>query len=156
MNNIYILTGEIKSGKTTRLQKFVYENTNCDGIIAPEIEGYRHLVRIKTGEKKLLEYLGGEPSPELTLKCSFKFITSVFTWAMEELYSAYKENPGWLIIDEIGPLELKGQALEPMVSKILNENSNDTNIILVVRKGMVEEIIEHYKLQKKGFKFFDK
>lgn len=156
MNCIYILTGEIKSGKTTRLQKFISENSCCDGILAPEIDGYRHLVRIKSGETKLLEYLGGEPYPALTLKCSYKFLDSVFEWGMNELYMAYKENPGWLIIDEIGPLELDGKALEPMVSRILNENSNNSNIILVVRKNMVEEVIEHYNLHKRGFKLFDK
>lgn len=154
MNSIYILTGEIKSGKTTRLQKFVKENPGADGILAPEIDGYRHLVRVNSGEAKLLEYHGGEPCPELTVRCSYKFLNSVFNWGMEELYKAYKENPVWLIIDEIGPLELEGKALEPMVSTILNENSTGTNIILVVRKNLVEKIIEHYALQKRGFKFF--
>jgi nucleoside-triphosphatase THEP1 len=74
---------------------------------------------------------------------------------MEELCNAYLQNPKWLIIDEIGPLELKGQALEPMVSKILNdEKRNEINIILVIRKTLVERAIEHYKLHVKGFKFF--
>ncbi|MBI5401813.1 MAG: hypothetical protein HY959_00285 [Ignavibacteriae bacterium] len=156
MNSIYILTGEIKSGKTTRLQKFIDENSNCDGIIAPEIDGYRNLVRIKSGETKLLEYLGGVPYPALTLKCNYKFLDSVFEWGMNELYSAYKQNPGWLIIDEIGPLELECKALDPMVSRILNEDSNNSNIILVVRKNMLEEVIEHYNLHKKGYKFINK
>lgn len=156
MNNIYILSGEIKSGKTTRLQNFIKNNTGVDGILAPEIDGYRHLFRIKTGEKKLLEYLGDEPYPELTLKCSYKFLNSVFSWGMQELYKAYKENPEWLVIDEVGPLELNGKALEPMVNKILMENSNDSDIILVVRKNLVDDVIKHYNLHKKGFKFFNK
>jgi nucleoside-triphosphatase len=142
MNSLYIFTGEIKSGKTTRLQKFISENPDADGILAPVIDGNRHLARIKTGETKLLEHLSGEPNPGLTTICNYKFLNSIFKWGMDELYNAYLQKPEWLIIDEIGPLELKGQALEPMVSKILNdEKRNEINIILVIRRTLVERAL---------------
>lgn len=153
MSNIYLFTGEIKSGKTTCLEKWITENPDSDGILAPCINGKRYLKRIKTGETKLLEYEGNDPKIELTKICNYNFLKSVFDWGKNELYKAYLQKPGWLIIDEIGPLELRGEALEPMVSKILNEqNSGNTNIILVVRKILVEKVIEHYKLYINGFK----
>jgi nucleoside-triphosphatase THEP1 len=155
MSNIYIFTGEIKSGKTTRLSKWIEKNPGADGILASEIGGKRHLVRIKTNEKKLLEYSGNDPKIELTTICNFKFINSVFGWGKEELYNALLQKPGWLIVDEIGPLELKGLALEPMVSRILQEDTESVNLVLVVRKVLVEKVIEHYGLLKKGFKFFE-
>jgi nucleoside-triphosphatase len=155
MSNIYIFTGEIKSGKTTRLAEWIGKNPDADGILAPVIGGKRHLVRIKTNEKKLLEYHGNDPNIELTTICSFRFMNSVFEWGKEELYTAFLQKPGWLIVDEIGPLELKGVALEPMVSKIINADSAKINIVLVVRKILVEKVIEHYGLLKKGFKFFE-
>lgn len=155
MSNIYIFTGEIKSGKTTRLSKWIEKNPDADGILAPEIGGKRHLVRIKTNENKLLEYSGNDPKIELTTICNFKFINSVFEWGKEELYNAFLQKPGWLIVDEIGPLELKGLALEPMVSRILQEDTESVNLVLVVRKVLVEKVIEHYGLLKKGFKFFE-
>jgi len=155
MSNIYIFTGEIKSGKTTRLSKWIEKNPDADGILAPVIGGKRHLVRIKTNEKKLLEYSDNDPKIELTTICNFKFINSVFEWGKEELYTALMQKPGWLIVDEIGPLELKGLALEPMVSKILLEDTSNVNMVLVVRKVLVEKVIEHYGLLKKGFKFFE-
>jgi nucleoside-triphosphatase len=156
MSNIYIFTGEIKSGKTTRLEKWLAENTGSDGILAPCVNGKRYLKRIKTGETKLLEYEGDDQKIELTKICNYNFLKSVFDWGQTEIYDAYSQKPKWLIIDEIGPLELKGKALEPMVSKVLNEsNSENINIVLVVRKILIEKVIENYKLIKKGFKFFE-
>lgn len=156
MNNIYIFTGEIKSGKTTRLEKWIARNPNSDGILAPYINGKRYLKRIKTNETKLLEYTGDDPNMELTEICNYKFLKSVFDWGKEELYCAFLQKPEWLIIDEIGPLELKSEALEPIVTQILNDKNNpNTNIVLVVRKKLVEKVIEHYKLYIKGFKIFN-
>ena len=155
MNNIYIFTGEIKSGKTTKLENWVARNPGSDGILAPYINGKRYLKRIKTNETKLLEYTGNDPNMELTEICNYKFLKSVFEWGREELYYAFLQKPDWLIIDEIGPLELKSEALEPMVTQILNDKNNfNINIVLVVRKKLVEKVIEHYKLHLKGFKIF--
>jgi nucleoside-triphosphatase THEP1 len=156
MSNIYIFTGEIKSGKTSRLEKWIAGNPDSGGILAPCINGKRYLKQIKTGETKLLEYEGEDEKIELTKICNYNFLKSVFDWGQQELYSAFLQKPDWLIIDEIGPLELRGEALEPMVSKIINEqNPGKTKIILVVRKMLVEKVIEHYKFLKKGFKFFE-
>jgi nucleoside-triphosphatase THEP1 len=154
MSRIYIFTGEIKSGKTTRLGKWIENNPDADGILAPVIGGKRYLARIRTNEQKLLEYTGNDRNIELTTICDYKFINSVFDWGKDELYNAFIQKPGWLIIDEIGPLELRGEALEPMVSKILGENIKGINIVLVVRKVLVEKVIEHYNLHINGFKFF--
>ena len=155
MNGIYLFTGAIKSGKTSRLEKWINENPGADGILAPVIGGKRHLVRIKTGEKKLLEYSGDDPGEKLTSICNYNFLDTVFDWGKEELYNAVLMKPRWLIVDEIGPLELKGLALEPTISRIINENKFDVNIVLVVRKMLVEKVIGHYSLLEKGFKFFE-
>ncbi|MCX6163395.1 MAG: hypothetical protein NTU73_00790 [Ignavibacteriae bacterium] len=155
MSNIYLFTGEIKSGKTTRLENWIVENPDSDGILAPCLNDKRYIKRIKSRETKLLEYEGDDPKTELTKICNYNFLKSVFDWGQSELHKAFLQKPGWLIIDEIGPLELKGKALEPMVSKILDEqNSGNTNIVLVVRKILVEKVIEHYKLHLNGFKIF--
>jgi nucleoside-triphosphatase THEP1 len=153
MSNIYLFTGEIKSGKTTRLEKWISENPDSDGILAPCINGKRYLKRIKSGKTKLLEYEGNDKKIELTKICNYNFLKSVFDWGQNEIYEAFSQKPEWLIVDEIGPLELRGEALEPMITKILNDkNFCNTNIIFVVRKALVEKVIEHYKLHIKGFK----
>jgi len=154
MSNVYILTGEIKSGKTTRLQKWA-ANNNADGILAPVIEGKRHLVRIKSGESKLLEYTGEDKTIELTKIGNYNFLTSVFEWGGKEMCDSFLGKPEWLIVDEIGPLELRGEGLEPEMNKIMDDSGQTgMNIILVVRKSLVENVIEHYGLRARGFRYF--
>lgn len=156
MSNVYIFTGEIKTGKTTRLQKWVSENPDADGILSPVIDGFRHIVTIKSAETRLLEYHGDDKSIAITKIGNYNFLSSVFEWGREELYKAYLQKPKWLIIDEIGPLELRGEGLEPEVSRILNDSANDaTNVVLVVRKPLLEKVIEHYELHTKGYKYFN-
>ena len=36
-----------------------------------------------------------------------------FLWAQNALFNSLDKNLEWLIIDEIGPLELEGKGLEP-------------------------------------------
>lgn len=154
MSNVYLLTGDIKSGKTTRLQKWA-ANKKADGILAPVINGKRHLVRIKSGDSKLLEYTGDDKAIELTKIGNYNFLASVFEWGRNEMYDAFLNKPEWLIIDEIGPLELRGEGLEPEVSKIMDDSGQtDMNIVLVVRKSLIENVTEHYGLRAKGFMYF--
>jgi len=156
MSSVYLFTGEIKSGKTTRLQEWAASNNNTDGILAPVIDGNRHIIRIKSGETKLLEYTGEDKAIELTKIGKYNFLTSVFEWGRNEIYDAFLKKPEWLIIDEIGPLELRGEGLEPVVSKILNEKlKSESTIVLVVRKSLHEKVIEHYNLHIKGYKYFN-
>ena len=156
MKSIYIFTGEIKTGKTTRLQKWVGENPDADGILSPVIDGCRHIVSVKSNETRVLEYHGDDKSTELTKIGNYNFLSSVFEWGRGEVYKAYLQKPKWLIIDEIGPLELRGEGLEPEVSRILNDDANsETNVVLVVRKPLLETVIEHYRLHLKGYKYFN-
>jgi len=155
MSAVYLLTGDIRSGKTTRLQEWT-ANKNADGILAPVIDGKRHLRRIKSGEAKLLEHTGSDTDVKLTKIGNYNFLSSVFEWGREELYKVFLQKPKWLIIDEIGPLELRGEGLEPEVSRMLNDDANDeTNVVLVVRKPLLETVIEHYGLHTKGYKYFN-
>ena len=111
---------------------------------------------VKRNETRLLEYHGDDKSTELTKIGNYNFLTSVFEWGREELYKAFLQKPKWLIIDEIGPLELRGEGLEPEVSRILNDDANDkTNVVLVVRKTLLEKVTEHYGLHTKGYKYFN-
>jgi len=156
MSNVYIFTGDIKTGKTTRLQKWVGENPDADGILSPVIDGCRHIVSVKKDETKVLEYHGDDKSIALTKIGNYNFLKTVFEWGREELYKAFLKKPKWLIIDEIGPLELRGEGLEPEVSRILNDDANDeTNVVLVVRKPLLEAVTEHYGLHTKGYKYFN-
>jgi nucleoside-triphosphatase len=145
---IYYLTGPVHMGKTTRLNEWIKYQKNVDGILAPIIDGQRHLHRIKTGELQQLE-LNDENSAQKIVKIGqYQFTGEVFDWARQQLYEAAQSCPDWLIIDEIGPLELGGEGLEPAVSIIISslKTDNHTKLLLVIRDRLLTEVLQHYKI----------
>ena len=78
----------------------------------------------------------------------YMFDPDVFYWAQKQLIKELNIAKGYLIIDEIGFLELNGEGLEPMLSNILKKTvkRDDITLLLVVRESLVNQIIEHYKL----------
>ena len=149
MKQINILTGPTHSGKTTRLVAWVKYHQGCGGILAPTLNKQRFLYSIYQNENRLLDANVENVSNDNIVSIGkFSFLNSTFTWAKEQLQEAMEGRPQWLIIDEIGPLELTGRGLEPMVGKIFSEYRRTKNhrLIIVVRENLLEKVIEHYKL----------
>ena len=53
-----------------------------------------------------------------------------------------RNNDGWLVIDEIGPLELRGEGFSDVVKEVIGQRSGKT--ILVVREGMADQVAAHF------------
>jgi len=143
MKIIYILTGPIKSGKSSSLFDWVNENPNATGLLSLLIEGKKYLYSISDKEKKCLETLNKNG-----VKVGrYLFDPKVFYWAQQKLINELNNAKDILIIDEIGYLELKGEGLEPMLTKIITqtEEANNIKLLLVVRKSLINQVIEHYK-----------
>ncbi len=168
---IYLLRGPVHTGKTTRLLKWCAAlgapvNTGLspaasdtlptpagltealppiDGILAPVIDGRRHLLHIASGEMRDLEDLSGGAAVVRVRRYAFN--ADVFSWARERLIATVgrltawrgdSANPSrkasfearavphdrarvfhWVVVDEVGPLELRGEGLEPAVSAVV-------------------------------------
>ncbi|MEE9430439.1 MAG: nucleoside-triphosphatase [Melioribacteraceae bacterium] len=151
--NIYIVSGSVQSGKTTRLFEFVKYQKSIDGILAPIVDGKRKLFHISSSEMKKLEVAISDSSTISVGK--YHFLKDSFDWAKEKLLESYKKKPEWLVIDEIGKLELKNKGLHPAINKILKtELQNETKIILVIRESLLEEVLTKYKIKKNEYKLF--
>ena len=150
MKTINILTGPVQSGKTTRLIAWVKFHRHCAGILSPIINKQRFLYSILTDDYCRLESVDDPAVGKDIIKIGrYSFLQSTFQWARQELQTAMKKKPPYLVIDEIGPLELSGKGLEPMVTKILQKyiRTEKHHLILVVRENLLEEVISHYNLQ---------
>ena len=73
----------------------------------------------------------------------FVFSKNGFDKAIQIIRDAINTE-GWLIIDEIGPLELEGKGFYDIVNEILILRKN--KMILVVRKGMVKKVKDHFMI----------
>jgi nucleoside-triphosphatase THEP1 len=149
MKTINILTGPIQSGKTTRLIAWVKYHRNSAGILSPVIHNQRFIYSILANDYRRLESIDDLIVDKEIVKIGkYSFLQSTFKWAREELHTALEHNPPYLVIDEIGPLELSGKGLEPMVTNILQsyKRSPKHRLVLVVRENLLEEVISHYGL----------
>jgi len=156
MCQIHIYSDSVHSGKTSKLEQWVKKQSAVDGILAPVVNGERYLKRITSGERKLLEITTGAVNAAKVEIGRYTFSREIFKWGQNQLLDCLKNPLDWLIIDEIGPLELMGKGLEPVVSKVLSEMplSLNTRILIVVREFLKNKVIQHYNLGSGNFKTF--
>jgi nucleoside-triphosphatase THEP1 len=140
-SKVTILTGNIASGKTTSLIKWSERRHDVNGILTPVIEGRRVFVNVHTSEQWSME--ASENETEVLQIGKYIFSKKSFEKAIAVIKDA-KDKSGWLVVDELGPLELKGEGFYAIMKEILRERSN--NLLLVVRENLVNEIINKFDL----------
>ncbi|MBK7036349.1 MAG: hypothetical protein IPH42_08405 [Bacteroidetes bacterium] len=142
--NTLIVTGPINSGKTTRLMDWCKNRNDVYGILTPKINGKRVFVDVATGDQFEME---AQENEENVLSIG-KYIFSVagFDRAKNILRNATNRKNGWLIIDEVGPLELKGEGFGEELKELLNSIDDSFKVIIVVRESLVEQVITYFKI----------
>ncbi len=143
-NELYLLTGPVHSGKTSSLSDSIKDITSIGGFICPDKDGLRYLKNIHDGTIHRFQIANQESDDDILIG-KYIFSKSGFETARSILQSAINQDFEYLIIDEIGQLELQGKGLEPSLSLTLN-NIKNTKIILVVRDYLLDEVIHHYQL----------
>lgn len=144
---IYVLTGPVQTGKTTALAEWVGRRVAAAGLLQPVRGGKRYLKSLPSGEVRPLECSGAEDAVQVG---RFRFSASVFAWGRRKLREAHEREPEWLFIDEIGPLELRGEGLAPAVETVLcgRGESSRQHALLVVRERLLEIVSERYALDE--------
>lgn len=149
-----ILTGKIHSGKTTKLFNYINTLNSVDGILAPIVNERRMLYHISS--KTMKEFEVSDQRENIINVGKYFFLEKSFDWANDILIESYLKNPNWLIIDEIGKLELTKKGLNKSFSFIIEDKLNlNTKVIIVVRESLLNEVIEFYNLQKKDYEFLE-
>lgn len=152
MKKIILFRGPIHSGKTTRLQSFIADK-NCDGIIALVKNGKRYIQRIKSSEIQLLD----TECDDFIQIGKHKFSREVFDWAKKQIQESSKSKIDYLVIDEIGKLELKDDGYEPVLSEAINyfKKYDSFNLVLVVRDSLVDAVIDKYQFNDYNIELAD-
>lgn len=149
---VFVYSDKIKSGKTTNLFKWINKEKNVGGILQPVIDDLRFFYSISSKTIIQLEVtkeqLKNLTSDQFISIGNFNFLVSGFEKAKNFLLNDFKNQPDWLIIDEIGPLELSNTGLEPAITTIFTEREKfNGKILVVVRENLLNKFIEHYNLQ---------
>lgn len=150
MNNILVFSEPIRSGKSTLLLNWIIQYKNIKGVICPDIAGKRKLYIIN--EHLLLPLEVDVGSTNNTLQAGrFIFNADSFKRAGESLLLEDYNVPSYMLIDEIGKLEMeKKQGFEPALTRIIEHyKSNQTSdkLILVIRDYLLQDALMKYGLQ---------
>lgn len=144
---IYILTGAVHSGKTTALTAWSQRTASVIGVLSPDIEGKRHFMLLPG--RKILPMEATETDTRILEIGRWRFSKDAFSTSIDYLKAQLKQPADWLIIDEIGPLELRNEGFAMFLQWLLNDLPPiHKGILLVVRNEMTERIKAHFSLQQ--------
>jgi len=136
---IYILTGPIQSGKTTSLISWSANRNDVFGILTPIVNGNRVFMNAHNKEQFIME--AAEHEKEVLTVGKYTFSKANFDTAIQVIRAAIQKN-GWLIIDEVGPLELKNEGFNSILKEVLTDRTEKT--LVVVREGLTSEVENHF------------
>jgi nucleoside-triphosphatase THEP1 len=139
-DQIYILAGAVHSGKTTALQAFCKTKADAGGILSPVIEGSRWFQDVYSGVIFAME---AEADDDVFTIGKYKFNKSAFERAAGIIRNSFETE--WLIIDEIGPLELQGEGFSAVIKEAL-ASQQVQNLLVVVRETVLNEVIKHFRI----------
>ena len=137
---IFILTAPVQSGKTTSLLQWMAQRNDVHGILTPVVAGIRVFMNASTKEQFSMESTGGE---EVLSVGRFTFSKTAFEKAAK-IISDGIDKDDWLVIDEIGPLELRGEGFCDVFKEVLAKR--EKKLLLVIREGLVNEVTEKFSL----------
>ncbi len=151
-SSIIIVTGKIRSGKTTELFRWISNRLNIGGILQPIIENRRFFYSIR--DKSIIQLeISQQESEKLSEKEIIKlgnyvFLRSAFEKVKNILHRDFEQKVDYLIIDEIGPLELEGLGFEPLITEIVSMRENyPCRLIFVVRENLLDAVVTKYQIQ---------
>ena len=140
---IYVLTGAIQTGKTSALIKWCEGRNDVFGIFTPVVNGKRFFMDART--KKQFQMEANDNEKETISIGRFDFSKVSFEKAIKIVRDEMNKK-GWLVIDEIGPLELRKEGFHNVIRQVLKSSSSQ--LLFVVREGLVDKVTELFELEQ--------
>lgn len=149
-NKIHIFSQPIRTGKTTLLLNWVKGQKSIGGILMPDIEGKRKIYDIHRGIYHDMELDEDNNDLFVIQVGKFKFSGEVFELSKEVLRREMDFSPEWLVVDEVGKLEIEhNSGFEPMISTLIEYYKRDDtkgNLLLVIRDSLLAKAFDLYEL----------
>ena len=147
-NQIYILSGPIRTGKTTTVSDWLVDKKSVAGILTPDQNSLRMLIDIQSNRLYQFELDADAEKPKITIG-KFNFDESVFEVGRKILEDLCRNDISIIVIDEIGKLELSNSGFEPELTNFIAYHlQSNVCILLIVRDTLLTDVIQKYNLQK--------
>lgn len=139
---IYILSAPIRSGKTTSLINWSAAKKDVYGILTPEVNGKRVFMNAQSKDQFPMEANGKEEALSIG---RFLFSKANFDKAVQIIHHAI-DKEGWLVIDEIGPLELQGEGFCEIVKEALLKRPQKLLLVIRDKEDTVEKVKKYFDI----------
>ena len=126
----------------------------------PDINGQRMFFDIFSQQVFPAQCLDDGAEKALITIGKYYFFANAFKKANDILLQALASNPEWLVIDEIGKLEMQGKGFYESARKIIDSyiinycEKGNKNLLLVVRDSLVGEMVDFFRI--KNYNLIDK
>jgi nucleoside-triphosphatase THEP1 len=150
---LYIVVGGIDEGKTQEMNALYHERKQGDGFLSRKIfvdkdfVGYE-IVRLSSGEKMPLAFKADQVPgdwDEMYRVGPFSFSGRAFGFAERIIDEIIEKGTEPVFIDEIGPLELRGEGFCEILKEVLNTGKD---VYISVRSRCVEDVIKKFNIQR--------
>jgi nucleoside-triphosphatase THEP1 len=145
IRRVRILHGDIGSGKTTRARDWATEQALAGrlvgGVLARKTGEGRRFGDLMTGDEVSLEHpADGEKALAVG---RFLFRRAAFDWAIARVEAAVSAGAQAVIIDEVGPLEVRGDGFAPLLDRLAHDYPVVTQVLLV-RSSLTQTVVERF------------
>lgn len=140
LKKVCILTAPVRSGKTTSLVQWTEGRSDVRGILTPEVQGHRVFMDAATRQLFRMEAKEGEES---LMVGRFAFSRKNFSRAADIIREAIPAG-GWLVIDEVGPLELQNEGFADVLREVLAARSGRILLVIRDKEEMTQKITQHF------------
>lgn len=117
----------------------------------PDVGGKRKMLDIQTQTLFDAEVTNEQTQEPITSIGKYKFYTAAFERANDILFNAIDKNPVYIVIDEVGKLEMKEKGFYTSVVRLteaIRQNKIDSTLILTVRDSYVEDVCKFFKMEE--------
>lgn len=151
---IYLITGDINTGKTTQMLELFKEHPRGDGFVCPKVFENKQFVRydirhLQSGHSMPFVYpVDSVPENwnEQIRYGKYTFSRQAFSFAESITRKCLKNHTFPFFLDEIGPLELDfHEGFYSILKKIL---SQDIDLYISIRKSRMNDLTDYLDIEK--------
>jgi len=142
---VRLIHGDIDSGKTRRAAAWAEAETlagrSVGGVLAVKTPSGRRFMDLVTGAEIALEH--PQQDEAVVPLGRFRFRQAAFDWAVQRIESALEQGAEAIVIDEVGPLEMRGDGFAGLLDRMARDYPAVERILLV-RTSLVVDVAARF------------
>lgn len=145
---IYILSEGMQKGKTMALRLWSENRIDVGGFLTPDKDNKRILLNIHSCVESPFEMDPNDDHEFCVHIGKFVLDTDAFIEISEEvLEQSFDPDFSYIVIDEIGKLELQDKGFHPLMDHLSKRDDLTADLIIIVRDTLLDDVIKKYEFK---------